>query len=504
MFSKWFKKPEPAPPAHRPGFFSTDILPPTEPKKRLAAAVANTFQRTIEDFKPIDQSGNTVAMDEVAMDSTNIQAVKRINGGLGLNIPEAQLGFYVSQSFIGYQTAAILSQHWLIDKACTMPARDAARNGYEITVNDGTQIDPDVLDFMKKQDKIYGMPKQTVEFVRKGRIFGIRIAMFLIDSTDPLYYEKPFNPDGIKKNSYRGISQIDPYWITPELDAAAATNPTTQHFYEPTWWRVNGRRIHRTHLIIMRNGDVPDILKPTYLYGGIPVPQKIMERVYAAERTANEAPLLAMTKRLTVINLDLSQAMTNPDEFDQRMQVWVALQNNYGIKVVGGDETIEQFDTSLNDLDMVIMTQYQLVAAGAEVPATKLLGTTPKGFNATGEYEEASYHEMLESIQHQDMSALVERHHLCLIRSEVCPKFNIAPFGTEISWNPVNSPTALELAEINDKKANSAAQYVAMGAIDGEDVRTVLIADKRSGYNGLEGQQALEEPDTLSGESVTK
>ena len=30
------------------------------------------------------------------------------------------------------------------------------------------------------------------------------------------------------------------------------------------------------------------------------------------------------------------------------------------------------------------MTQYQLAASVANVPATKLLGTQPKGFNATG------------------------------------------------------------------------------------------------------------------------
>ena len=71
------------------------------------------------------------------------------------------------------------------------------------------------------------------------------------------------------------------------------------------------------------------------------------------------------------------------------------------------------------------MTQYQLVAAAAGVPATKLLGTSPKGFNATGEFEESSYGEELESIQQHDLSPLVNRHHLLLIRSHVTKKFKI-------------------------------------------------------------------------------
>ena len=52
-------------------------------------------------------------------------------------------------------------------------------------------------------------------------------------------------------------------------------------------------------------------MKPAYLYGGLPVPQLISERVYAAERTANEAPMLAMTKRLTVLKCDITQAVAN-------------------------------------------------------------------------------------------------------------------------------------------------------------------------------------------------
>ena len=55
-----------------------------------------------------------------------------------------------------------------------------------------------------------------------------------------------------------------------------------------------------SHFVILRGPEVSDILKPSYLYGGLPLTQLILERVYGAERTANEAPMLALTKRLVV------------------------------------------------------------------------------------------------------------------------------------------------------------------------------------------------------------
>ena len=72
------------------------------------------------------------------------------------------------------------------------------------------------------------------------------------------------------------------------------------------------------------------------------------------------------------------------------------------------------------------------------------------------------------------------------MRSHVAPKFSIKPFGTEVNWKPVDSPTAAELADINLKKSQTDAQYSGVGAIDGIDIRNRLISDRDSGYNGIE------------------
>jgi len=149
-------------------------------------------------------------------------------------------------------------------------------------------------------------------------------------------------------------------------------------------------------------------------------------------------------------------------------------------------EDITQQDTGLADLDTTIMTQYQLVASIAEVPATKLLGTTPKGFNSTGESEAEDYRVMLESIQANDLDPLLERHHQLVWLSAIKPKFGITDdIEVETSWRPLDSPTAAEWADVNLKKAQAAVAYAGIGAIDGEDVREQLRRDKDSDYFGL-------------------
>ncbi len=471
------------------GFFSTEHDVRKHQSMVWTHLQASAFQRTAADFV---SSG-------VGMDANDMaDSVKQVYALRQQNMPAAQVGWYSSQSFIGHQLCALIAQHWLVDKACGMPAKDAIRNGYTVTVNDGKGIDAGVIDAIRKEDKRFRVNHHMREFVRMGRIFGIRIAMFIVQSTDPDYYAKPFNPDGVTPGSYKGIRQIDPYWTVPELNSAAVTDPTNLHFYEPTYWRINGKPIHHSHLIIFRTGEVPDVLKPTYYYGGVSVPQKIFERVYASERTANEAPLLAMSKRSTVVHMDVESAVANQAKFEERIATWAHYRDNHGIKVVGTEEQIEQFDTALADFDAVIMTQYQLVAAAANVPATKLLGTSPKGFNATGEFEEASYHEELESIQSHDLTLLLDRHHLLVIRSEIAPKFGIKPFETTVSWNPLDSMTTKEYAEVNKLKAEAGAVLVQSGAIDGIDERRRITQDPDSGYTGIEEAISAELEDEAS------
>ena len=498
MFN-WFRKSEvqkePEQPKARKSLFSTHSFDEFDPDNKKFK-IADTFTAL--------QKAQPAFHGEYAMDdsSNGVANFKMYANGMN-SVSDAVIGWYASQGFIGAQLCGILAQNWLINKACAMPAEDAIRKGYNVVTVDGDELDPEAVKIIKAYDKAFKLNFNMREFIRKGRIFGVRVAMFKVISTDKDYYEKPFNIDGVTPNSYKGIVQVDPYWTAPMLDGASASQPDTLHFYEPTWWIINGKKVHRSHLIIFRHAEPVDVLKPQYIYGGVPLTQQIMERVYAAERTSNEAPQLAMSKRTTVWLTDMEAVMSDTNAAVGRLQQWAAYRDNYGVKLGDkeGDE-FQQFDTSLADFDSLIMTQYQLVAAIAGVPATKLLGTSPKGFNATGEYEEASYHEMLESIQSNDLTPFAERHHQLVIKSFVEPQLKIKmDLETTLNWLPLDTPTAEELAATNLAKAQAGQVLIGSGAISSEDERQRVATDKQSGYNEIgiledqdpEGEELAEE-----------
>jgi phage-related protein (TIGR01555 family) len=413
------------------------------------------------------------------LDDDGMSVLKGAYANNGGAIPEAMVAWYASHSFVGWQMSALLSQQWLINKACSVPVTDALRHGFDI-ISDTGNLDNQELQKLKISLREHEVKHNLHRFLRKGRIFGLMFAIFKVDTDDPDYYRNPFNEDAVAPGSYKGITLVEPYWCSPQLAAEDVNDPASKDFYNPTWWRIYDKLYHRSHLCVFRMDEVPDILKPMYYYGGMSIPQKILSRVYAAERTADEAPALAMSKRTTIFKVDSDTALENEYEFKEKLLRWIGLRDNFAVKVIDKEsEDLNQIDTTLTDFDAVMMGQYQLVAAASDVPATKLLGTTPKGFNSTGEYEESSYHETLESIQEEFGTPFLERHLLLAARSEGIRTDDLV---LTVAWKPTDSQTAAEYATIRKTMIEGDAILIEAGVIDADQVKDRLYADENSGF----------------------
>ena len=74
-----------------------------------------------------------------------------------------------------------------------------------------------------------------------------------------------------------------------------------------------------------------------YNYFGVSVPERIYERVYASERTANEAPQLAMTKRLPVTMGIADPESADKDLIRENMLYFMEMRDNYGVQMTGSE-----------------------------------------------------------------------------------------------------------------------------------------------------------------------
>lgn len=446
--------------------------------EKLKNRIDEIFPRKMDDIVAVDNSGVSFAMDGIN---------NTLSGQQNCYVLTNEIIDRMTIPFIGWSQCAIVAQNWLISRALTIPASDAIATGWKLSYVDNDDADIDINDQKEKEqflkdllqdEKDFEISKicQKANYIKK--CFGYCLVVPNIEGAD---MSKPFNIDGIRKNSYRGLSVIEPMWITPQFDENSR-NPMNKDFYEPSSYVIAGNKtpIHKSWIIKLINAPVSDIMKPVYYFGGIPLTQMIFQRVYCAEKVANEAPMLAMTKRLLHVEGDLENAIMNPELYAKRMEFLVESQDNYGYAVIPQGSNLGKLETSLTDFDQLIMTQYQLVASIAQMPVTKLMKVQLRGFDSSGSYEQDDYNQTLVDIQERDYKPIIEYHNQLLCKSKYGKEIDL-----NVLFNEIDSPTAKENAEIRLSDTQRDVALVNAGIITHDEVREKMRNDENSLYTSI-------------------
>lgn len=393
-------------------------------------------------------------------------AVARQRLSLG-GLDDAVSAWYASQQPLGAMQSAHISRHWLIDKAISMPVEDAMRQGYMI---DGETPEKDT-----------SINAQVMEYVTAARRTGGAVALFHTcpPGVDPAtYYLAPLNLDAV--THYDGISIVDATDCTGDPIGHDINDPASRNYMRPTYYRIGTRRYHKSHLTICTPYPVAPRLAPMYGYFGRSIPEMMAERVYCAERVANEAPLLTMTKRLRVLGVDMEALLAGGDDamgiLNDNLTGLQQLADNFGVYVydTANDGGMTQLDTALTDLDKTIDSQYQICAAIARIPVTRLMGVSPGGLNSTGERDAEDYRQVLESIQSSMMQPLLERHYRLKTGEEV-----------DLVWQALDSPTSAEYAAIDAQNGTTVASLVTAMVLTPEQGAEMLAKNEDSMFAGI-------------------
>ena len=402
-------------------------------------------------------------------------------GGAGLGMAgrggTLQMDYFASQSFIGWEACAIMSQNWFINAGCRILAEDGVKNGYEITTNDGDGLSPEVIADFKVIDKAMNLKAAMINFDAKSKLFGTCMVIFQVKSDDPKYYQKPFNMDSVTPGSYLGMSQVDATWVLPIPSRKSMSEFSDQRFNRPTWYQVGGEIYHYSHLAVINYVEPPTVMAPAYLYGGIPLSQMVMSRLYNAEACANEGPKLLATKRTTFLKTSLKNAFANNGVFQRTWESFSALRNNFSVQPIGEEDSVDMNDTSLTDVTEVIENNFILACAIMRVTPSSMVKFSGKKGGIGNESDKDERQDANEVAKAQDkMSVLLERHHDYAMKSIIEPKHGVQP-NIEHVWNPIDTPTAKELAETDKLKAETRSIYHDVGALSSEEIAKAIAIE---------------------------
>jgi len=398
---------------------------------------------------------------------------------------EKVLELYESRVFIGYPAMAQIAKHEIVCGCLDIPAKDAIAKGYTIDIANKDGVDEKNADMVRKILKVADGEHRISDVCRQlcfqKREFGVAYAIPIFKYEERHDYSRPFNPDGIAKDSFIGMKCIEPIWMSWEFKENDANNPLAFSFYEPEWYRVQGNeRIHKSWVVKVIHVPVSDLNKPTYYFGGMSLTQMIYERMYCADKCANEAPMLVMTKRLLVADANVQAMLSDDSVAKKTMESLNYFRDNFSVFFKNPNTQVNQIDTSLEGVAQTGMTMYQLCAAIAGMPVTKLMKNVPTGLQSTGDYEMADYHELLTEIQEHDYKPLMAMYFKCLTKSMFGKVIDVT-----VKFNPLDTPKRSEIIQEESSLASTMSTYLNANVLTIEEAREVLRKRKDGLFSGI-------------------
>ena len=435
----------------------------------------------ITDIAPIRTFDNMPA-DVAGLAYRNFSSWQNYAASIGINNSLAQYSHHILNR-LSYQECANLATDSMISKAIDVITREIFKSGGKWI---SAHLDIDNFEMVLNSLDFYN--KITLA-VQRALEYGGAFIYINTDDTNlslPLY----INEKTASTNKITGLTVIEPWQAAPVQ--VNSFNPLKANYMEPDLWWVLGASttVHKTRLIPIVFYSVPDLIKPLYNYLGLPLSFYMKNYVSNADTVRQSISDLVLRFRTKIIKTT-AQKIADP-QTQARVKYMNATSNNLATLLLAKDEEWIETVTSLSGMDNLLSQMYELMTASTRgIPVTKLLGLSPRGFNATGEYDENNFYDVIDGYAKSVVIPVMEK----VAEYILCFKAGILD-EPKYEFNPRKQIRPKEQAEINNLKADYISKLIMSGIITGKDaIRAISEDNFKFDWIDIEDYKVPENPE---------
>jgi phage-related protein (TIGR01555 family) len=395
-------------------------------------------------------------------------------------------------AFMGYAALSLLEQNPIIRIIVETLSREATRKWVELKGGE-KEDDKRVTAVNEALDRynIRGLFRDCAETA--GFQGGCMLYIDTGELTDD-ELEAPLilKPQTVGKGRLKGFRKIEPMTVYPA--PYNAHEPLKADYFDPTHYYVFGKKVHKTRLLKFTSNDLNIMLKPAYNFFGIPLSQLVLRYVQNFENSRDNAAKIVDNFSLWGLKTNMDQMLQGEtaDDVTKRLKTMLDVGLNFGIALVDKEaEEFFQITMPISGLEGLVAQQLELVALISSIPVTKLFGTPPKGFNATGESDIQNFYDRVKNWQERLFYKNFEKVRRVIELSEFGESYD----DIVNEWLPLKEATPKETAEIQLIKAQRDAALLQSGALSAEDIRTRLSQDMSSDYANIDPADLPEAPE---------
>ena len=301
----------------------------------------------------------------------------------------------------------------------------------------------------------------------------------------------PIDAAKISKGSLIAFRTVEPVWTYP--GKYQSTNPLAANYYRPDGWYVMGRTVHASRVLTIISRPVPDMLKPAYNFGGVPLTQLLDPYVNNWHRTRDSVSDLIHSFSTSILKTNMGAALTGQADMSlfARADLFNKTRDNRGLMMLDMEsEALEQVNTPLSTLDALQAQSQEHMASISGIPLVKLLGTQPAGLNASSDGEIRVFYDTIAASQQDNLRPLIKRALNIIQLSE----FGQIDPGIDFEFCPLYQMDEAQQATIRKTEADTDAVYIQSGVLDPAEVRQRIADDASSPYHGLDPDAMPEQP----------
>lgn len=366
---------------------------------------------------------------------------------LGTERDKASHSGYLVATLTDQQLLAAYRSSWLPRKIIDIPALDACRRWR------GWQASKEQIQAIEAAEKSLALVARVHTAMIRGRLFG-GAAVFI--GTGDRDTSTELRPDRIGKGGLKYLTVMSRRHLSPTEIERDVQSP---RYGMPKAYRLAGSNveIHPSRLAIFQGAEHadPELVEGAGHGWSDSVLTSVMEAVKQSDGTLANVASLVFEAKVDVIKIpDLMQSLEDP-RFEklllERLRLAAMAKSINGALMLDAQEDYQTKTANFGTLPDIIDRFLQNVTGAADIPATRFLGQSPAGLNASGESDLRNYYDRIQSGQELSVRPALAVLDECLIRSALGSR----PPEIHYIWNSLWQPTATERATIGKTVADT-------------------------------------------------
>lgn len=387
--------------------------------------------------------------------------------GMGVGKAKRDHNTFQYSNFNDWQTLdAAFQDNWLARAIVEYPAEDMCREWRTIKCDDADTI-------RAEEDRLL-LPVMTQDAITWARLYG-GAGILMLTGQD---LTKPLDVNRIRKGDLKRLIVLDRWDM--QVGTLNTWNVLANNYLLPEFYTLVGgaQQIHWSHFARFEGAKLPRRQKQMTQGWGDSYLRKCIEDVMDCVAAKNGIAELMQEANIDVIKREgLSDELASGEEAQvrKRYELFSMMKSVINMALLDGDETLDRQTLSLSGVAPIIEQLMTWISGAADIPVTRLFGTSAKGMNATGEGDMRNYYDSLRSKQLTQVDPGMRTLDEVLVRSAL----GYWPDDFNYVWNPLQQMNELQAAQAAQARMTTDQGYLDAGVVTVSQVQRNLQANEQ-------------------------